>query len=33
VRREDLDRTLLLAAHFPKGAIVREDRQPVPAFG
>jgi ATP-dependent DNA helicase RecG len=26
-----LDRTLPLAAHFPKGAIFREDRQPVPA--
>jgi len=26
-----LDRTLPLAAHFPKGSIFREDRQPVPA--
>jgi ATP-dependent DNA helicase RecG len=26
-----LDRTLPLAAHFPKGSVFREDRQPVPA--
>jgi ATP-dependent DNA helicase RecG len=26
-----LDRTLPLSAHFPKGSIFREDRQPVPA--
>lgn len=26
-----LDRTLPLAAHFPKGSMFREDRQPVPA--